>query len=225
MIQHIKKYLKVVIKQWQTELQTKKFNLTILFSIISVLPLLLYLNRFLEYIEMRPGCNLDDAVLNWLPAADLSNLIFFILYTCAFILIIHCLKSPWLLIKGLHVLIVLQYIRNICLYVTPLNAPDNIYALQDPVLETIAYSDKANLKDLFFSGHTATIFIFMLLTWNSPGLRLIFGFMTLFMAILLLIQHCHYTVDIIGGVAFAYLSFKWVAWLWMKIQLPLHKEF
>lgn len=221
MIQFVDKYISDAGKVWQWELQKKKFRLTMLMSFVSIIPLLFYLNPFLEYIECRPGFNLADHVLNWLPSMDLSNLIFFILYSSAFVTIVYCLRSPWLLLKGIHALILLQYFRNICLYATPLEAPENIYALQDPLLETIAYSDKANLKDLFFSGHTATIFIFMLLTWNSPGLRVIFGIMTIIMAILLLIQHCHYTVDIIGGVVFAYLSFKWVAWFWMKIQLPL----
>jgi membrane-associated phospholipid phosphatase len=221
MIQFINQYLENVKQQWKLELQKKKFRLTILGIIILIIPFFIYLNSYLQYIEQRSGCVLNDALLNWLPAMDLSNIIFFILYTSALILLIYSMQSPWLLLKGINVLIVLQYIRNICLYVTPLNAPAEIFALQDPVLELIAYNDQANLKDLFFSGHTATIFIFMLLTWNSPGLKLIFGFITFLMAILLLIQHCHYTVDIIGGVACAYLSFKWVTWIWMKIQLPV----
>lgn len=221
MILLIKQYLKNVKEQWQQELQTKKFRLTLLISLIVIIPLLKYLNPFLEYIENRPGCDLDDVVLNWLAAMDLSNLIFFILYFCAILMIMYSIKFPWLLLRGAHVLILLQYIRNLCLYVTPLNAPADIFALHDPILEKIAYNDHANLKDLFFSGHTATIFIFMLLTWNSPGLRFVFGFLTIIMAILLLIQHCHYTVDIIGGVVCAYLSFNWVRWIWLKIQLPL----
>jgi membrane-associated phospholipid phosphatase len=221
MIQLINQYLKNVKEEWRMASRIKKFRQTVLITFISMIPLFFYLNPFLDYIEGRPGCEMNDILLNWIPAIDLSNFIFFILYSSAAVAILYCLRMPWLLFRGIQVLIVLQYMRNICLYVTPLNAPVGILALQDPVLETIAYNHRANLKDLFFSGHTATIFIFMLLTWNSPGLKFIFGIITGLMAILLLIQHCHYTVDIIGGVACAYLAYKWVSWIWFKIQLPL----
>jgi membrane-associated phospholipid phosphatase len=194
----------------------------ILWLILAALaPLYVYLNSFLDYIEQRPGCDLNDAVLQILPSHDLSHIIFFFLYTSSLFMILYCLRQPWLLIRGFHVLIVLQYLRNICLFLSPLNAPVDIHPLQDPFLEAIAYNDQCKLKDLFFSGHTATIFIFALLIWDRPVLRLIFGFITVLMAILLLIQHCHYTIDIIGGVAFAYLSFDLIRGLWRKAGLKL----
>ena len=74
----------------------------------------------------------------------------------------------------------------------PLDPPNDIIVLQDPFLQLFIYNEvHPNTKDLFFSGHTATVFIFMLLLWNRLQFKLIFGCLTILMAALLLFQHCH----------------------------------
>lgn len=214
-------YIKEVKESWQGELKVRAFINTGIFSVVSLLPLIIYLNPYLEYIEQRPGYNLDDFMLKWLPVLDVSDMIFILLYMCSLVMFLFCIQKPWLFLRGLQTFILLQYLRNVCLYVTPLDAPIEIIPLQDPVLSAIAYSHKPNLKDLFFSGHTATMVIFVLLSWKRPGHSLILAIITIVMAILLLIQHCHYTIDIFGGIVFAWLSYKWIHWFWEKIQLPI----
>ncbi len=221
MIQSLILYKNQVLITWSEVIKIKAFRQLLWFTLLMIIPLLVYLNSFLEFIEQRPGCDLNDPVLKCIPSADISWFIFFVLYSSSLFMILYCLKQPWLLIRGFHVLIILQYLRNICLYLTPLNAPPDIFPLHDPFLDAIAYNDQSKLKDLFFSGHTATIFIFTLLIWNRPVLKYIFGTITVLMAGLLLVQHCHYTIDIIGGIACAYLSFGLVRRIWREMGLNL----
>jgi membrane-associated phospholipid phosphatase len=88
----------------------------------------------------------------------------------------------------------------------PLDPPAGLIPLVDP-LSNFFYGDKFVTKDLFFSGHTSSVFLLCL---TIPGrtdkkLALIATFIVGF---LLLVQHVHYTLDILGGFLFAWIAYK-----------------
>jgi membrane-associated phospholipid phosphatase len=58
-------------------------------------------------------------------------------------------------------------------------------------------------KDLFYSGHFASIFLLFILLKKE-----IFLFLSIFVGFLLLVQHIHYVYDFLGAVFFSYLSVK-----------------
>lgn len=84
--------------------------------------------------------------------------------------------------------------------------PHGLIPLVDPV-SNLFYGKKFVTKDLFFSGHTSTLLLisfclqqkkdkyFTLLTGTTVG-------------ILVLIQHVHYTIDVITSPFFALIAYK-----------------
>jgi hypothetical protein len=69
-------------------------------------------------------------------------------------------------------------------------------------------------KDLFFSGHTATmVFVCVFLKRNIE--KKIALILSVLLVILLLIQHIHYTIDVIGAIAFTLFSI-WSTAKYMK---------
>jgi membrane-associated phospholipid phosphatase len=64
-------------------------------------------------------------------------------------------------------------------------------------------------KDLFFSGHTATLFLIFLYLPGQPARR-VFLPVILTVAMLLLLQHVHYTIDVVAAFPFAYAAFRMV---------------
>jgi membrane-associated phospholipid phosphatase len=67
--------------------------------------------------------------------------------------------------------------------------------LADP-LSNAFYGSKFVTKDLFFSGHTSTLFImFLCLTGRTD--RILALIATVVVGILLLVQHVHYTLDVL----------------------------
>ncbi|MBK8505906.1 MAG: phosphatase PAP2 family protein [Saprospiraceae bacterium] len=219
--QLIGNFSREVITQWSRTFSNYKMWVVLAGTALSMVPIIIFIVPYLHFIENRKGFALNDAVLNLLPVAELSKLIFFILYVTAMLVVFFCLKRPILLLQGIQMFIVLQYLRNICLFLTPLEAPVDIVPLQDPILEYFAYSNQPYLKDLFFSGHTASMVVFAILCWSNTFLRRLILILTVVMAYLLLVQHCHYTIDIFGGVVAALGVSRLVRFFWHKVDHSL----
>jgi membrane-associated phospholipid phosphatase len=61
-------------------------------------------------------------------------------------------------------------------------------------------------KDLFFSGHTATVFL-LFLNSQTKLWKNVFLTLTILVGFCVLIQHVHYTVDVIAAPFFGYGAF------------------
>lgn len=157
---------------------------------------------FLTQIELRPGVQLQDPVFNYLPAHDLSDLIFYILYTALLLGVIFLLPSPERLVIGFEAYALFVILRMITMSLVPLEPPIGLIPLVDPVL-SFMYTGKQVNKDLFFSGHTATMYLLYLML--PPGIYRKMAFVgVIVMGICLLFQRVHYTVDVIVAPFFAY---------------------
>ena len=88
------------------------------------------------------------------------------------------------------------------------SAPEDIILLTDPVVDNIIGSSRTLTKDLFFSGHTSTAFLFFLMARNRT-LRYILLVNCIAIAVLLLWQHVHYTIDVVVAPIFAFFAY-WI---------------
>jgi membrane-associated phospholipid phosphatase len=91
------------------------------------------------------------------------------------------------------------------MYTLPLEAPLTMIALKDPFIEFFG-NGQTLTKDLFFSGHTATSFL-LFLAMKNKYIKPIFLAISISMAIFVLMQHVHYTVDVIAAPFFSYGSY------------------
>jgi membrane-associated phospholipid phosphatase len=166
------------------------------------------LARFLEFVEARPGVVLADPVLALLPPRDLTWLTFGLIYLGLALGVARLSAEPRLLVVALRAYVVMVLFRIAAMGVTPLEAPPGMIPLHDPLVRLFG-PGKLLAKDLFFSGHTSTLF---LLALAVPGRR----WKTLFLAcaaavgISVLWQHVHYTIDVLVAPFFAYASVRLV---------------
>jgi len=86
-----------------------------------------------------------------------------------------------------------------------LNPPEKMIPLNDPVVEFFG-TGQLLTKDLFFSGHTATIFLLYLLA-DKKLLKTFFLVSAIVVGIGVLLQHVHYSIDVFVAPFFAYCSF------------------
>jgi membrane-associated phospholipid phosphatase len=78
--------------------------------------------------------------------------------------------------------------------------------LTDP-LTGVFYGNSVITKDLFFSGHTATLtLIFLCLKKRND--RIIACVATVVVGFLVLVQHVHYTIDVLAAPIFAYAFYR-----------------
>jgi membrane-associated phospholipid phosphatase len=102
--------------------------------------------------------------------------------------------------------ILLLIVRTIAMYSIPLDPPHAVIPLIDPFVKYLGTGIQLN-KDLFFSGHTATLFLLYLVSENKI-LKTVFLICTITVGLSVLIQHNHYTVDVISAPFFAYGIYK-----------------
>lgn len=179
-----------------------EFILTLVFLII----ILIVYSNFLEYIEKRNGVSLPDPILNLFNPVDLTWLIFGLIYTSIVIAILDLTKEPNLLLLAIQCYSLLVIIRLIVMYITPLNAPAKLILLSDPFVQFFG-SGKVLTRDLFFSGHTATLFLLFLIV-KKRILKLFFLCSTLVIGISVILQHVHYTVDVLTAPFFSYSAYR-----------------
>lgn len=175
------------------------FSGVITLSIIS-----LFLNPFFQAIELREGFQINDILLSTLPAKDCSEAIFILIWSCVALATIRFLNNPMLFIVFLWSYVLLCLTRIITISLVPLNAPDGLIPLRDP-LSNYFYGQVFITKDLFYSGHTATLFlIFLCLEKKRDKLMVLLA--TAVVGLLLLVQHVHYSMDVLAAPFFAYFN-------------------
>lgn len=100
-------------------------------------------------------------------------------------------------------------LRMFTISVVKLDAPVGIIHLIDP-LSGIFYGEANITKDLFFSGHTATLCL-IYLTLEKKVDKILGLIAIVAVGILLLVQHVHYTLDVIAAPIAVYPIYKMVA--------------
>ena len=160
---------------------------------------------FFQHIEKRNGIQLHDILLNNIPAINVSLFIFIIVWSLALLTIIRAVQQPEIFITFLFSFFVLSMSRIICIYLVPLNPPQGLIPLADPLTNAF-YRGSFVTKDLFYSGHTATQFLIFLCLKKRRD-KILAAISTFSVAILVLVQHVHYSIDIIAAPLLAFMCF------------------
>ena len=161
---------------------------------------------FFNAIEGRDGFVFTDIILQRIPAHNVSVAVFFLIWSCCIILIIRIYRDPMMLLLTLWAYDVVTLVRMTCISLISLNPPVGLIPLADPITN-LFYGQHYITHDLFFSGHTTTVFlIFLCLKKKRDRIYALFASITL--GILLLVQHVHYTIDVLAAPVFTYAVYR-----------------
>lgn len=196
-----------MILNWKIFLNAKKNKLIFIFSFISLALVLFSFLHFLTFNEDRKGFVFNDPILNLFNPKEISVFTFALTYILAILGILISLKTPQLFIRLIQAYTLITLFRMLSMYSLPLEAPTDIIPLKDPFLQNTFYSGRENLKDLFFSGHTATIFLFGIYLQNKQ-LKTLYFIGSLTIGIMLMAQHVHYSIDVAAAPIVAILASK-----------------
>jgi hypothetical protein len=191
--------------KWKAELNDKRFRTILFLSLLLLAALLYFLTSFLNYAEARPGVILPDPLLEYFTAIDLTWIIFAVIYTSLITAVISLLPEPRQLLFAIQLYAIMVLVRIIAMFLLPLEPPSGIIILQDPLVEFFG-SGATLTKDLFFSGHTASILIFFL-TARKKIFRTAFLLLTILIGVLVVLQKVHYVIDVYAAVFFTLSSF------------------
>jgi membrane-associated phospholipid phosphatase len=193
---------------WIDSYKLKNIQYKLLISVIILAVVLYFYSRFLNYVETREGFAFGDPVLNLFHPIDLTWLIFSLIYLSLLTGIVILLRNPVRLIFTLQVYTVLILFRMAAMYSVPFNPPPEMIPLNDPFVQFFG-TGKLLTKDLFFSGHTATLFLLFLVIDKKPFKQIFFLF-TFIVGISVILQHVHYFIDVLAAPFFTFGSFRLV---------------
>ncbi|MEZ4808308.1 MAG: phosphatase PAP2-related protein [Flavobacteriales bacterium] len=161
---------------------------------------------------------MKDPFLAGLPARDVSIPLFIVLYGTVCIGVHHLFRERRLL-RALQAYVLLLVLRMCTLALVPLGPPPGLVPLQDPLTRWF-YPDALPFeKDLFFSGHTATLFLLYLALpngWRKGSAMLA----TVVVGLAVMVQHVHWTVDVLAAPVAAALSWWWSGYTARFADLP-----
>ncbi len=200
-------YFDTLIKEWRTSLLDKTFRWKLL-----IVPGLFFIysaitQHLSNYIESRKGVQLSDKLLTFFPSYDFSTFIFILLYSSLLVLIITHLHRPKVILRLIEMHFLVAVVRQICILMIALEPPAGIIVLRDVFLENTVYPHNTPLtKDLFFSGHVASVWIYFLCAQHRY-LKTSFFIGTFIMSFMILSMRVHYTYDVLGALFFTTLIY------------------
>lgn len=190
---------------WKEFISVKRNRVELALTITLLSLILFFFTNFLNFVEERPGVVFADPVLSLFNPVNLTWLTFGLIYISLVTAIISFSLQPVKLVFAFQLYALMVTVRIIGMYLLPLEPPESLIVLNDPFVEFFG-TGQTLTKDLFFSGHTATLFILFLVE-DKKILRWVFLICTVVVAITVLIQHVHYTVDVYAAVFFTYACY------------------
>ena len=207
---------------WTEALSDKRWRVELLLTVVCFVVAVKELSSFLEYVEGRPGVRIPDPVLDMFPAIDVTWYTFGLIYTALVLALLQLSRNPRQLVVAMQTYIVLAIYRMGAMSLLALDPPATMIALRDPFVEYFVSTDAVLTKDLFFSGHTSTMFLLALLA-SDRRTRVFLLIATVLVAACVLVQHVHYTVDVLAAPFFAYGAYRAVVLLRsLVITTPHH---
>ena len=200
-------HLSTRIQEWRSALSVRRFVVALVLTLLAAGVVLGSLPGFLQWVEGRSGVVLRDPVQAWFDPIDLSWLTFILIYTGLAVALTLFSRRPRLLVTSLQAYTLLMLCRMLMMWLIPLDPPENMILLRDPFLELLVGSGEVLTRDLFFSGHTSLPFLLFLVA-RERRFRTAFLLLTIAVGSCVILQHVHYTFDVVVAPFVAYGCYR-----------------
>lgn len=182
----------------------KDHYLELIFSLFILIVTMLLFSQFTHYVELRQGVMFTDPILSQIKALDLTWPIFSTIYGAIILALVILSFHLERMIFLFYAYSLMVLIRMLMMYLLPLDPPAGMIFLQDPFVSFFVVG-KTLTKDLFFSGHTATIFLLFLVV--PKRFKSLFLVISAAVAIGVLFQKVHYTIDVVVAPFVSFTSY------------------
>ncbi len=200
---------------WRDAWSDGSLRLQIVATPLALALVLRTLARFLLWVEERPGVRLTDPLLQTLVPRDCTWLVFGVIYMALAAGLAVLAAQPRALVQAIQAYLLMLLWRMCVMYFIALDPPADMIPLRDPLIEVFG-TGRLLTRDLFFSGHTSTLFLLLLAVPDRRVKPLLLACL-LMVAAGLLRQHVHYTVDVLVAPFFSFASYRTI--------LALHERF
>jgi hypothetical protein len=193
---------------WREAWHDGALRLQLLVTAFCLVASLRALAAFLTWVERRPGVRLPDPLLDGMAPHNATWLIFSLVYLSLVVGLAALAFRPRAMVIGVQAYIVMVLARICAMYFVALDPPADAIPLRDPLIEVLG-TGRLLTRDLFFSGHTSTLFLLFLAVPDRRYKPLLLA-CTMCVAAGVLRQHVHYTIDVLVAPLFAFASYRTV---------------
>jgi hypothetical protein len=197
------KIIRLYVDNWRSAWKYKEFRIRAFISTLIFTVTAVFAKPFFIYIESRNGYQLNDFLLDKIQSKDFSEMIFFLIYFTVVVNVLFLLREPFSFLKYFQIYLIVISARLLCNFLIPLAPPLGMIVLDDPLV----YGNENITKDLFFSGHVSTLFLLYMASENS-FLKYFNLLTTILVAGMILIQHVHYTMDVVAAPIVVWIVFS-----------------
>lgn len=191
---------------WKVVLKDLSFRMKLYIGLGMVLCILVFFPFFFQFIEARSGRLLHDPVLATLPSADVSVPVFACIWLTTLLYLFRCRRNPNMFLLFMWGFVFTSLSRFLTIYFMPLEPPPGLIPLVDPISNAFYGKSGFITKDLFYSGHTSSQCL-LFFCFRRKNDRLLALFSSIAVGILVLVQHVHYTIDVLGAPVFTFLCY------------------
>ncbi len=192
---------------WRKAWSSLSFRVELIVSFLLNIALVQFVNWYFPFIQTREGSLINDPILNLIQPRDLSWWTFGFEYFAVIVGLTYVAFRPKQMVLLFETVFLITSTRMCTLYFIPLEPPIGLIPLADPILGRFVYSGNLITKDLFFSGHTVMVFI-MFLNVRHIWLKIIFLLLTISVGAFVVIQHVHYSFDVLVAPFFTWIAYK-----------------
>lgn len=196
--------MKNYLEQWNNYKIEKHFIFSSLGSMCFLIISLIINYIAGTYATESASLPVTDIILSNTNARDVDGMFIYgtiiLLFAIFFVLLRYPKTIPFTL-KSISLFVV---IRSIFISLTHLGLFPN-----QMIMHTGNFLNKFIFGgDLFFSGHTGLPFLIALIFWNNKKIRFIFLTGSIIFAVVVLLGHLHYSIDVMAAFFITYSIFK-----------------
>ncbi len=192
---------------WKGAMNNLNFRIQFISTMLVLSTFTFIFTSFFDFIEARSGTLLNDFVLNNIPSYNVSWGVFLVLYSAIVVGIYAHRAHPKTVLIILQTYILVTFVRMVTITLLPLEPPIGYHPLREPVVQFFTNGGRIISRDLFFSGHVSTVMSVYLGT-HIPKIKSFLFVCVIAICMLLLVQHVHYTIDVIVAIPATWLVFK-----------------
>ena len=200
-------------RRYRRHLKKPEFALSVVLSFVSFLVSVFVVQPFVvDFATERASNSVTDIVLSNTPVFDVDGFFVYGMFLLIVFITLLCLAHPKRIPFTLYSLTLFVLIRCVFVSLTHL-APFAVHVSSDfgPAVSRAFFG-----SDLFFSGHTGAPFLMALVYWREKSLRYVFLLWSVFFAVIVLLGHFHYSIDVLSAFFITYGIFHIAEWLFPR---------
>ncbi len=191
--------MKLLFKKYQIHFADKKLVWSSVMALLFLCGSLVVNYYAGQYANQNATNFVGDVILSNIPVFDVHSIFIDLSFVLFVAIVLVCLWEPKTMPFTVKSIALFILIRSVFINLTHIKEFPTHTVIDSGLLEMVSFT-----SDLFFSGHVGIPFLIMLTYWKNLRIRYFFLAMALILAVVVLLGHLHYSIDVFSAFFITY---------------------